>query len=83
MAPISARFGRAEQDAQWLPQVSQYLGRNPVASCLSSKCSKISKWVSFTYSLYTFDLVFFAWFCGPFSLHMTFFIAGFPFPTVL
>ena len=34
--------------SQWLPPVSQSPGGVPTGSCLSGRCFKISKWVSFT-----------------------------------
>ena len=43
---------------RWLPLVSQYLEGSPASSWLSSRCSKIIKWDSLTYSLYPFDLMF-------------------------
>jgi len=48
--------------------VSQSPGKGPGSFCLSNRCSKISKWISFMYDLCTFDLVFFYWFPGQVSL---------------
>lgn len=43
-------------------------GGVPAMSCFSGRCSKTSKWVSFTYGLYTFWSGVLCWFPGGVSL---------------
>lgn len=56
--------------------------RGPATSCLFSRCSKVSKWVSFIFGLCTFQSGVLCWFPGWVSLHKPF-KSSFPFSTVL
>lgn len=72
--------GRRTQ--KWLPPKFQSLERVPAVSCLSSRCCKVSKWVSIPYGLCAFlsDVFVLASRLSVCASHLR---AGFYFPAVV
>ena len=65
------------------PMNTSVSGESPNSFCLSSRCFMINKWVSFAYSLGTFQTVAFVWVPGWVEIWAKPLRADFPFPTAL